>query len=180
MLMNRQLETLRRAISTALVTAVMGMNMSIGSHRYKAFALCALFALAFKTAACTSDGYYLPIQTVRAEYPEQARRDDVEGYCVVEYSVTFDGAIKQPSIHRCVPADYFEQVTLKAISQFKYEPRVVDGIPYEVKSVHYLFWFSRPKTKHHSSDFPPKNLRDDDYLKQRRMMAHMCGDSVDF
>ncbi len=155
--------------------------MNIGHHRYYSLAVCcALFSLSFKTVACTTDGTYLPVQTVRAEYPEKAREDGVEGYCVVEYSVTFDGTIEQPTIYRCVPAGYFEQVTLKAISQFKYEPRVVDGIPYQLKSVLSRFWFSSPRKMRHSSDSPPENLQDDDYLKQARISAGLCGHSVDF
>jgi protein TonB len=76
-----------------------------------------------------SDGEYLPIVKVAPIYPNRANTRGVEGYCIVEYTVTKNGSIRDPQAIDCQPSGYFEKASVKAALKFKYKPRVVDGEP---------------------------------------------------
>lgn len=88
-----------------------------------------------------SDGEYLPIVKVAPIYPRRAQSRGVEGYCVVEYTVTKSGAIRDPEPVDCEPSGYFERASVKAAEKFKYKPRVVDGEPIEVVGVRNKFTY---------------------------------------
>lgn len=59
----------------------------------------------------------------------------VEGWCVVEYTVTADGTVKDPFLVDEYPKGHFEKACKKAALKFKYKPRMVDGMPVETKGV---------------------------------------------
>ena len=105
----------------------------------------------------TSDGCYVPFSKISADYPDQARNEDIDGYCVVGFAVNKNGAVRSPQIVECEPTGYFEDSVLEAAAKFKYPPHVVDGIIYEVQSVHIRFWFYEPRASTHSSFKPPAN-----------------------
>lgn len=90
----------------------------------------------------SSDGEYLPIVKVAPIYPRRAQSRGVEGYCIVEYTVTTSGAIRDPQPVDCQPSGYFESASVQAATKFKYKPRVVDGNPIEVAGVQNKFTYS--------------------------------------
>ncbi|MDX9874646.1 MAG: TonB family protein [Spongiibacteraceae bacterium] len=90
----------------------------------------------------SSDGEYLPIVKVAPIYPRRAQSRGVEGYCIVEYTVTTSGAIRDPRPVDCQPQGYFENASVQAAMKFKYRPRVVDGNPIEVAGVQNKFTYS--------------------------------------
>ena len=92
-----------------------------------------------------SDGEYLPIVKVAPIYPNRANTRGVEGYCIVEYTVTTAGSIRDPKPVDCQPAGYFEKASVKAALKFKYKPRVVDGEPIEVAGVQNKFTYQLEK-----------------------------------
>lgn len=92
-----------------------------------------------------SDGEYLPIVKVAPIYPRRAQSRGVEGYCVVEYTVTKSGAIRDPQPIDCQPSGYFESASVKAALKFKYKPRVVDGEPIDVVGVRNKFTYELEK-----------------------------------
>ena len=92
-----------------------------------------------------SDGEYLPIVKVAPIYPNRANTRGVEGYCIVEYTVTTAGSIRDPKPIDCQPAGYFEKASVKASLKFKYKPRVVDGEPIEVAGVQNKFTYQLEK-----------------------------------
>lgn len=81
-----------------------------------------------------TDGEYLPIVKVQAIYPRTALIRGLEGYVLLEFTVTTTGAVRDPivleSSHKV-----FERAALEAALKFKYKPRVVDGVPIEVAGV---------------------------------------------
>lgn len=83
----------------------------------------------------TGDGEYLPIVKVAPIYPRRAQTRGISGYCIVEYTVTKTGAIRDPVAVDCDPSGVFERASVKAATKFKYKPRVVDGEPIEVAGV---------------------------------------------
>jgi protein TonB len=88
-----------------------------------------------------SDGEYLPIVKVAPIYPRRAQTRGIEGYCIVEYTVTRQGSIRDPRPVDCQPSGVFETASVKAAEKFKYKPRVVDGEPIEVAGVQNKFTY---------------------------------------
>ncbi len=89
----------------------------------------------------TGDGEYLPIVKVAPIYPRRAQTRGISGYCIVEYTVTTSGAIRDPRPVDCKPEGVFEKASVKASLKFKYKPRVVDGEAIEVAGVQNKFTY---------------------------------------
>jgi len=89
----------------------------------------------------TGDGEYLPIVKVAPIYPRRAQTRGITGYCIVEYTVTTSGAIRDPVAVDCQPQGVFEKASVKASLKFKYKPRVVDGEAIEVAGVQNKFTY---------------------------------------
>jgi len=93
------------------------------------------------TGMSSGDGEYLPIVKVAPIYPRRAQTRGITGYCIVEYTVTTSGAIRDPQAVDCQPSGVFESASVKASTKFKYKPRVVDGEPIEVAGVQNKFTY---------------------------------------
>ncbi len=89
----------------------------------------------------SGDGEYLPIVKVAPIYPRRAQTRGISGYCIVEYTVTKTGSIRDPQPVDCQPSGIFESASVKAAEKFKYKPRVVDGEPIEVAGVQNKFTY---------------------------------------
>lgn len=88
------------------------------------------------------EGDYLPIVKVAPIYPQRALTRGVEGHCVVEYTVTRQGTIRDPFIveDQCT-SSLFHRASLQAALKFKYKPRVIDGEAVEVRGVQNKFTY---------------------------------------
>ena len=89
----------------------------------------------------SGDGEYLPIVKVAPIYPRRAQTRGISGYCIVEYTVTKTGSIRDPIAVDCQPSGIFDRASVKAATKFKYKPRVVDGEPIEVAGVQNKFTY---------------------------------------
>lgn len=88
------------------------------------------------------EGDYLPIVKVAPIYPQRALSRGIEGYCVVQYTVTRQGTIRDPFIveDQCT-SSLFHRASLQASLKFKYKPRVIDGQAVEVPGVQNKFTY---------------------------------------
>lgn len=92
------------------------------------------------------EGDYLPIVKVAPIYPQRALSRGVEGYCVVEYTVTRLGTIRDPRvIDSDCTSSLFHRASLQAASKFKYKPRVMDGEAIDVPGVRNMFTYEITK-----------------------------------
>jgi len=89
----------------------------------------------------SGDGEYLPIVKVAPIYPRRAQTRGITGYCIVEYTVTRSGSIRDVVPVDCQPSGVFERASIKAAEKFKYKPRVVDGEAIEVAGVQNKFTY---------------------------------------
>ena len=80
------------------------------------------------------DGEYLPIVKVAPVYPNRALSRGLEGYVIVEFTVTKLGTTKDIRVVES-SSSIFESSAMKAAAKFKYKPRVVDGEPIDVAGV---------------------------------------------
>lgn len=81
------------------------------------------------------DGEYLPIVKVAPVYPRRALQRGIEGFVIVEFTVTTAGTVRDPVVIKAEPAGIFEQAAMDAALKFKYKPRVVNGVATEVAGV---------------------------------------------
>jgi len=94
------------------------------------------------TVSHLADGTYLPIVKVTPQYPRRALARGLEGYVMLEFTVTKTGAVLNPVVVESEPAGVFDAAAIKAALRFKYKPRVLDGIAVSVSGVNNLITFS--------------------------------------
>ena len=82
-----------------------------------------------------SDGEYLPIVKVAPIYPRRALSRGIEGYVIVEFTVTPQGSVVSPQVVEADPEGIFERAAMDAAKKFKYKPRMVDGKAVSVPGV---------------------------------------------
>jgi len=81
-----------------------------------------------------SDGEYLPIVKVAPVYPMRALSKHLEGFVLLEFTVTAAGAVKDVVVVEST-AQLFEGPAIEAALKFRYKPRIIDGAPVEVVGV---------------------------------------------
>jgi protein TonB len=88
------------------------------------------------------EGDYLPIVKVAPIYPNRALTRGIEGFCVVQYTVTRQGTIKDPIVveSQCT-SSLFHRASINAALKFKYKPRIMDGEAVEVPGVQNKFTY---------------------------------------
>lgn len=82
-----------------------------------------------------SDGDYLPIVKVQPIYPRRALSRGIEGYVILEFTVTRTGAVKDPVIIESDPPNVFDDEAIRAVLKFKYKPKIVNGESVDVTGV---------------------------------------------
>jgi len=88
------------------------------------------------------EGDYLPIVKVAPIYPQRALSRGIEGFCVVQYTVSRQGTISDPFVveDQCT-SSLFHSASVQAALKFKYKPRVIDGQAVEVPGVQNKFTY---------------------------------------
>ena len=88
------------------------------------------------------EGDYLPIVKVAPIYPNRALTRGIEGFCVVQYTVTNLGTTKDPMVmeDQCT-SSLFHRASINAALKFKYKPRILDGQAVEVPGVQNKFTY---------------------------------------
>lgn len=82
------------------------------------------------------DAEYLPIVKVAPLYPRRALQRGIEGYVLVEFTVTRQGSTRDIKVIESKPSSsLFHSAAIKATAKFKYKPRTVDGKAIEVAGV---------------------------------------------
>ncbi|MDA5193930.1 energy transducer TonB [Govanella unica] len=92
------------------------------------------------------EGDYLPIVRVRPNYPRRALDKGITGYVLVELTVTPSGATEGARVIDSAPGTVFDQAALAAARQFRYKPKVMNGVPVPVSGVRYKFTFEITKS----------------------------------
>ena len=88
------------------------------------------------------EGDYLPIVKVAPIYPNRALTRGIEGFCVVQYTVTRQGTTRDPFVieDQC-SSTLFHSASVNAALKFKYKPRIMDGEAVEVPGVQNKFTY---------------------------------------
>jgi len=89
-----------------------------------------------------SDGEYLPIVKIAPVYPMRALNRGLEGYVIVEFTVTAAGTVRDVVVVDAKPEGIFDKASVAAALKFKYKPRIVNGEPITVEGVRNIFRYN--------------------------------------
>lgn len=95
----------------------------------------------------SGDGEYLPIVKVAPTYPRRAAQKGIEGYVVVEFTVSKLGTVINPRVIESDPANIFDRAALNAAKKFKYKPKIENGKAVEVAGVRNIIRFELDKSR---------------------------------
>lgn len=68
-----------------------------------------------------------PISRVPPQYPLKARRDGVQGFVTMEFTIRPDGSVTNIEVVDSHPKGVFEHAATRALSRWKFEPREEGG-----------------------------------------------------
>lgn len=81
--------------------------------------------------AAPADTEATPVLRVPPIYPARAAERGIEGWVVVEFTITPTGSVKDPVVLDSHPSSIFNRSALRSIRKWKYKPKIVDGNPVE-------------------------------------------------
>jgi protein TonB len=83
----------------------------------------------------SADGDAVPLVRVPPQYPERAAQRGIEGRVLIEFTITKSGSVKDAKVIAYEPSTIFNKAALKAISQWKYNPKIKNGKPVEQRGL---------------------------------------------
>lgn len=87
------------------------------------------------------DNDVFPRVRVEPDYPPQAITRGIEGWAQVRFTVTAIGSVRDAIVVASEPGTVFDDVALKAIARWRYNPRVVNGEAVERVGLQTVFRF---------------------------------------
>lgn len=98
-------------------------------------------ALSRMTLSAGSDRDVLPLVRISPDYPPRALSRGIEGWVIVQFTISERGTVKDAIVVEAEPSDIFDEAALKAISRWRYNPRVEDGVAVERVGVQTIIRF---------------------------------------
>lgn len=93
-----------------------------------------------------------PLIFVWPAYPEEAKSQGIEGYCIVNFDINPTGSTENIHIKpgNCKTAtgtitDLFTATSIKAVSRFKYAPKIDNGVPVYFRNAVYTVRYQKPE-----------------------------------
>jgi protein TonB len=83
----------------------------------------------------SADGDAVPMVRVPPQYPERAAQRGIEGRVLIEFTISKSGSVKDAKVIAYEPSKIFNKAALKAVSQWKYNPRIENGQAVEQKGI---------------------------------------------
>jgi protein TonB len=73
------------------------------------------------------NGEAVPLVRVPPQYPASALRRGIEGRVLVEFDVGRSGRVENARVIAAEPGTIFNESALRAVREWRYEPRIIDG-----------------------------------------------------
>lgn len=117
-----QQPTLPTTIVDPTVTAIPPARITPGNEGMRKFTA---------PLAPGGDGDAVPIVRVAPRYPERAAMRGIEGRVLIEFTVDRVGSVKSAAVVAAEPPNIFDKAALEAVRQWRYTPRIVNGVAVE-------------------------------------------------
>lgn len=88
-----------------------------------------------------SDRAEMPLVRVEPEYPPRALSRGVEGWALIQFSVTAAGTTTDVKAIESQPPGVFDQAAIRAVGSWKYNPKVEGGTAVERRGMRVLLSF---------------------------------------
>lgn len=75
----------------------------------------------------SADGDAVPMVRVPPQYPERALQRGIEGRVLIEFTISKSGGVKDAKVIAAEPSNIFNKAAIKAVLQWKYNPKIVNG-----------------------------------------------------
>ncbi len=93
------------------------------------------------------DAHLLPIVKFPPKYPDRALKQKIEGWVLLEFTVTETGEVLNPVVIDSDPPGIFNRSALRTIAQWKYKPIIEDGKAVKIKGVQHLITYELNEPK---------------------------------
>jgi protein TonB len=97
--------------------------------------------------AVPGGGDVVPLVRIKPRYPAGAARKGIEGWVKVMFTISENGSVKNVRIVDADPRRVFERAATKAISRWRFKPRLVDGAAVQRDGVVQTLRFNLAKEK---------------------------------
>lgn len=84
---------------------------------------------------------YLPLNHITPKYPLAARKENLEGAVLVEFTITKQGKPAGIVILDRSPSNIFNESAINAAERLRFSPRIMDGEPVAAEGAQYRFSF---------------------------------------
>jgi len=88
-------------------------------------------AMSRMSMSAGSDRDVIPLVRINPDYPPRAQTRGIEGYVIVQFTITATGTVKDPIVVEAQPKGMFDDAALKAIARWRYNPKVENGTAVE-------------------------------------------------
>ncbi len=108
-----------------------------GNRARRGLQAVAVVLLTLCAAGCLGT-HNRPIQLISGAgpvYPVEARASGIEGDVVVRYDVASDGRVINARVDSATPPGVFDEAALTAVRAWRYNPKIVDGVPQTVRNI---------------------------------------------
>jgi len=80
----------------------------------------------------------VPLERIPPKYPARAASRHIEGWVKIEFTITTSGTVENAVVVEAEPAEVFDEAALKAINQWIFKEKIVDGVAVEQRAVQTL------------------------------------------
>ncbi|HEY8036788.1 MAG TPA: energy transducer TonB [Methylobacter sp.] len=80
----------------------------------------------------------IPLERIPPKYPARAADRHIEGWVKIEFTITTSGEVENAVVVEAEPAETFDDAALKAINQWKFKEKIVNGVAVEQRAVQTL------------------------------------------
>lgn len=80
----------------------------------------------------------IPLERIPPKYPARAVNRHIEGWVKIEFTITADGSVEDAVVKEAQPPEIFDEAALKAINQWTFKEKIVDGKAVEQRAVQTL------------------------------------------
>ena len=82
-----------------------------------------------------ADRDVVPLVRIDPDYPMQARQRGIEGWVVLQFTITSSGTVHDVVVLQAHPGTVFNRAALQAVQKWKYNPKIENGQPVERQGI---------------------------------------------
>jgi protein TonB len=98
-------------------------------------------AMSKMTMSAGSDRDIIPLVRINPDYPPRALSRGIEGYVIVQFTITAAGMVKDVIVVDAKPKGLFDDAAVRAVGRWRYNPKVVEGVAVERVGVQTMITF---------------------------------------